>query len=145
MKMLVIMLGVIVVQLVLPGMSKYINDIHGNTFQVDKSTGFHVLELHGMTAGVTSSLFIGALAILCASYFCYKAGLSKLLRCCCSCWHRGGHGGGSQGAMEQHPMQNYPVMASQAVQQPQPAMPNVGVGQFGTLDLPKALTFKMVQ
>ena len=67
--MLVIMLGVIVMQLVLPGMSKYINDIHGNTIQVDKSTGFHVLELHGMTAGVTSSLFVGVLAILCAAYF----------------------------------------------------------------------------
>ena len=98
-----------------------------------------------MTAGVTSSLFVGALAILCAAYFCYKVGLTKVLRCCCSCLHQGG----GQGAIEQHQLQNFPVMTPQTmqqpVQQPQSVMPSVGVGQFGMLDLPKGLTFKMVQ
>ena len=138
-------MGIFVMQLVLPVMSKYVNDIHGNTIQVDKSTGFHVLELHGMTAGVTSSLFVGALAILCAAYFCYKVGITKVLQCCCSCLHQGG----GHGVTEQHQLQNFPVMAPQTMQQPrqqqQAVVPSMGVEQFRTLDLPKGLTFKMVQ
>ena len=61
--MLAVLMGIVIMGEVLPGMCKYVNDIHGNTIQVDKSTGFHVLELHEMTAGVTSILFIGALMI----------------------------------------------------------------------------------
>ena len=67
---------------VLPRMSKYMNNIHGNTIQVDKSTGIHVLELLGMTAGVTSSLLVGAMMLLCSAYFCYKIGMAKMLKCC---------------------------------------------------------------
>ena len=134
-----------VMQLVLPGMSKYVNDIQGNTIQEDKSTRFHVLELHGMTAGVTSSLFVGALMILCAAYFCYKVGITKVLQCCCSCLHQGG----AQGVTERHQLQNFPVMAAQPMQQPmqqqQAVVPTMGVEQFGTLDLPKGLTLKMIQ
>ena len=133
-------MGLFVMQLVLPGMSKYVNDIHGNTIQVDKSTGFHVLELHGMTAGVTSSLFVGALMILCGAYFCYKVGITKVLQCCCSCLHQGG----AQGMTERHQLQNFPVMAAQPMQQ-QAVVPTLGVEQFGTLDLPKGLTLKMIQ
>ena len=44
--------------------AKYTNNVYGNTVQVDKSYGFHILELHGFTAGVTSSLFIGAMSLL---------------------------------------------------------------------------------
>ena len=114
--MLAVLMGIVIMGEVLPGMSKYVNDIHGNTIQVDKSTGFHVLELHGMTAGVTSSLFIGALMILCSAYFCYKVGVTKMLRCCCACLHQGG----AQGLTERPQMlttQNFPVMAAQPVQQ----------------------------
>ena len=121
-------------------MSKYVNDIHGNTIQVDKSTGFHVLELHGMTAGVTSSLFVGALMISCGAYFCYKVGVTKVLQCCCSCLHQGG----AQGMTERHQLQNFPMMAAQPMQQ-QAVVPTLGVEQFGTLDLPKGLTLKMIQ
>ena len=55
----------VVIIWVLPRTSvvEYTNDVHGNTVQVDRSSGFHILELHGMTASVTSSLFIGAKTI----------------------------------------------------------------------------------
>ena len=63
--------------------SKYINDIHGNTVVQDRSTGFHVFELHGFSMGVTSSIFVGTALIICATYLAFKLGLGKLLLCCC--------------------------------------------------------------
>ena len=122
----IIVMGLFVMQLVLPGMSRYVNDIHGNTIQVDKSTGFHVLELHGMTAGVTSSLFVGALMILCGAYFCYKVGVTKMLRCCCPCLHQGG----IHGVIERPQMlttQNFPVVTAQPIQQQQAVASTLGV------------------
>ena len=52
--------------------AKYVNDIHGNSIQVDKSSGFHIFELHGYTAGVTSSLFISAFLMICGAYVAFK-------------------------------------------------------------------------
>ena len=64
---------------------RYINDIHGNTVVQEKSTGFHVLELHGFTVGVTSSIFVGAALTICATYVAFRLGLGRLLSmCCCS-------------------------------------------------------------
>ena len=62
---------------------KYINDIHGNTVVQDKSTGFHVFELHGFSVGVTSSIFMGIALLICATYLALKLGLGRLLKCCC--------------------------------------------------------------
>ena len=85
---------VVIMMWVLPRVSvtKYVNDIHGNTIQVDKSSGFNVLELHGMNAGVTSSMFVGAMMLLCSAYFCYKIGIAKIFGCCCACLHQEGRG-----------------------------------------------------
>ena len=78
---------VVMILWVLPRVSvtKYVNDIHGDTIQVDKSSRFHVLELHGMTAGVTSSLFVGAMMLMCCAYYSYKIGIAKIFGCCCNC------------------------------------------------------------
>ena len=66
------------------GGARYLNDIHGNTVIQDKSTGFHVFELHGFSVGVTSSIFMGIALLICATYLALKLGLGRLLRCCCS-------------------------------------------------------------
>ena len=66
------------------GGAKYINDIHGNTIVQDKSTGFHVFELHGFSVGVTSLIFMGVALLICATYLALKLGLGRLLQCCCS-------------------------------------------------------------
>ena len=66
------------------GGARYVNDIHGNTVIQDKSTGFHVFELHGFRVGVTSSIFMGIALLICATYLALKLGLGRLLRCCCS-------------------------------------------------------------
>ena len=64
---------------------KYINDIHGNTVVQDRSTGFHVFELHGFSVGITSSIFVGAALTICATYLAFRLGLGRLLSmCCCS-------------------------------------------------------------
>ena len=64
---------------------RYINDIHGNTVVQDKSTGFHVLELHGYSMGVTSSIFVGAALTICATYVAFRLGLGRVINmCCCS-------------------------------------------------------------
>ena len=64
---------------------RYINDIHGNTVVQEKSTGFHVLELHGFTVGVTSSIFVGAALTICATYVAFRLGLGRVFNaCCCS-------------------------------------------------------------
>ena len=65
---------------------KYINDIHGNTVIQDRSTGFHVFELHGFSMGITSSIFVGAALTICATYLAFRLGLGRLLSmCCCKC------------------------------------------------------------
>ena len=141
----IVKLIVIMFKGLIPVIIKYINDIHGNTIQVDKSTGFHVLELHGMTAGVTSSLLIGAMMLLCSAYFCYKVGLTKMLRCCCDCLNQGGAHVGTE-RLQVLAVQNFPVMTAQPVQQQHAAAAVLqGVEQYGTLDLPKGLTLKMIQ
>ena len=66
------------------GGARYVNDIHGNTVIQDKSTGFHVFELHGFSVGVTSSIFMGIALLICATYLALKLGLGRLLKCCCS-------------------------------------------------------------
>ena len=64
---------------------KYINDIHGNTVVQERSTGFHVFELHGFSVGVTSSIFVGAALTICAMYVAFRLGLGHLINmCCCS-------------------------------------------------------------
>ena len=61
------------------GGARYVNDIHGNTVVQDKSTGFHVFELHGFSVGVTSSIFMGVALLICATYLALKLGLGRLL------------------------------------------------------------------
>ena len=65
------------------GVAKYINDIHGNTVVEDRSSGFHVFELHGYSVGVTSSVFMGVALLICATYLAFKLGLGRFLTCCC--------------------------------------------------------------
>ena len=65
------------------GVAKYINDIHGNTVVQDRSSGFHVFELHGYLVGVTSSIFMGVALLICATYLAFKLGLGRFLACCC--------------------------------------------------------------
>ena len=65
------------------GGARYINDIHGNTVVQDKSSGFHVFELHGFSVGITSSIFMGIALLICATYLALKLGLGRLLQCCC--------------------------------------------------------------
>ena len=65
------------------GGARYINDIHGNTVIQDKSSGFHVFELHGFSIGITSSVFMGIALLICATYLALKLGLGRLFQCCC--------------------------------------------------------------
>ena len=127
--------------------TKYVNDIHGNTIQVDKSSGFHVLELLGMTAGVTSILFIGAMMLMCCAYYSYQIGIAKIFGCCCNCPPLGGQGITPGGILRPQMMtaQSLPVVTQQPLQQQQAAAALQGIDQYGTLDLPKVLTLKMSQ
>ena len=94
--------------------AKYINDIHGNTVVQDKSTGFHVFELHGFSVGVTSSVFMGIALLICATYLGFKLGLGRVLACCCgscnNCTRDDNHGGGcaTQSNQLQTPVQVLP-------------------------------------
>ena len=65
--------------------AKYVNDIHGNTVVQDKLTGFHAIELHGFSVGVTSSVFMEIVLLICATYLGFKLGLGRVLACCCNC------------------------------------------------------------
>ena len=56
------------------GVSKYINDIHGNTVVEDRLLGFHVFELHGFSVGLTSTMFMGVALLICATYLAFKLG-----------------------------------------------------------------------
>ena len=76
---------VILLAVLVHGDAKYANDIHGNTVVQDKSTGFHVFELHGFSVGVTSSVFMGLALLICATYLGFKLGLGRVLACCCNC------------------------------------------------------------
>ena len=44
------------------------NDIHGNTVQEDRSSGLHLIENHEMSVGLTNSVFIEGLGLLCLAY-----------------------------------------------------------------------------
>ena len=66
------------------GEARYLNDIHGNTVIQDKSSGFHIFELHGFSVGITSSVFIGIALLICATYLGLKLGLGRLFQCCCA-------------------------------------------------------------
>ena len=80
----VVSVGMMTLWLVLDGCeAKYLNDIHGSTVIQDKSSGFHIFELHGFSVGITSSIFIGIALLICATYLGLKLGLGRLLRCCC--------------------------------------------------------------
>ena len=65
------------------GVAKYINNIHGNTVVQDRSSGFHVFELHGYSVGVTSSIYMDVALLICATYLAFKLGLGRVLQCCC--------------------------------------------------------------
>ena len=92
---------------------KYINDIHGNTVVQDRSTGFHVFELHGFSVGITSSIFVGAALTICTTYLAFRLGLGRLLcMCCCKC---------AQGQERQQAKSNLPLPAVQ--QQTVPSAP----------------------
>ena len=88
-----LLLEIVVLELNMVLGVKYHNDVRGNTVQVDKSTRFHVFELHEFSVGATSSVFIAAFLLLCATYVAMKLGLSKVLRCCCHCQERMEDGG----------------------------------------------------
>ena len=66
------------------GLARYTNDVHSNTVEIDKSSGFHILELHGYTAGVTSSIFATGLLLICATYVAFKMGIGRIFKCCCN-------------------------------------------------------------
>ena len=91
---------------------KYHNYIHGNIIHLDKSSSFHVFELHGFSVGVTSFVFLAAFLILYATYIAMKLGLSKVLRCCCHCYN------GQDRTVESGLMSQHMQMIQQ--QQPQP-------------------------
>ena len=65
------------------GLARYTNDVNGNTVQIDKSSGFHIMELHAYTAGVTSSIFVSGLLLICGTYVAFKIGLGRISKCCC--------------------------------------------------------------
>ena len=88
------------------GVAKYINDIHGNTVVEDRSSGFHVFELHGFSVGVTSSIFMGVALLICATYLAFKLGLGRFLMCCCgNCNNCSDTESGSQSQASVQPVQ----------------------------------------
>ena len=130
--------------------TKYQNDVHGNTVQVDKSSGFHILELHGFSVGVTSSIFMSAFLLICAAYVAVKLGLNKMFRCCCNNSDRMMENGMGQ-QMQMMQQQPQPIQRTTQVQPVQMASPmqlqgrNSGEDQSNALDLPRVLTLKVTQ
>ena len=144
-KVIWLMVEIVVLELNMVLGAKYHNDVHGNTVQVDKSTGFHVFELHGFSVGGTSSVFLAAFLILCATYIVMKLGLSKVLCCCCHCY-------GSQerivesGLVLQH-MQMMQQQQPQSIQMLNPMQlqsRNANNNQ-DSLDLPRVLNLKVMK
>ena len=45
--------------------AKYIHDIHSNMLVEDRSSGFHVFELHGFWVGMTSNIHGRGIAHMC--------------------------------------------------------------------------------
>ena len=104
--------------------AKYVNDIHGNTVVQDKSTWFHVFELHGFLVGVTLSVFMGIGLLICATYLGFKLGLGRVLACCCncnSCTQDNSQGGGcaTQPKQMQTPIQVLPRQQSTVMEMEQ--------------------------
>ena len=118
--------------------------------QVDKSSGFHILKLHGFTSGVTSRIFVGGLLILCGAYLALKLSFGRLVRCCCHCpaGLEGqievslGSGGPMMHMVQSPPMQMIPQQQSSLA-----TVQNVDsyASETGTLDLPKFLTLKITR
>ena len=109
-----VMIAVFLVVMPMTAVTKYVNGVHSNTVHIDKSSGFHILELHGMTAGITSSIFIGGMMLLFAAYFAYKIGLGKILGCYCRCpADREGQGVSASGVMrpQMQMTQSLPMIA----------------------------------
>ena len=118
-------------------MSRYINDVHGNSIQIDKSSGFHVLELHGYMAGVTSSIFVSGFLLICGAYVAFKLGCLKMLKCYCSRDNVMGNVGfasNGMGGMFRNPQNPQAIQMIAPAPAPMPGR-NAGEGQ-GTLDLP---------
>ena len=118
-------------------MSRYVNDIHGNSIQIDKSSGFHVLELHGYTAGVTSSIFVSTFLLIYGAYVAFKLRCLKMFRCCCSRETMMGNVGFPSNRMEGmfgNPQNPQAIQRMAPVPAPMPSR-NAGEAQ-GTLDLP---------
>ena len=115
------------------GGARYINDIHGNTVIQDKSTGFHVFELHGFSVGVTSSIFMGIALLICATYLALNLGLGRLLNCCCI---------GCRGE-QQTQVQTPPAPVPQATAPIEASMP-MQVARRSSAECPGTFTVKLV-
>ena len=118
------------------GGARYLNDIHGNTVIQDKSTGFHVFELHGFSVGVTSSIFMGIALLICATYLALKLGLGRLLRCCCS---------GCREVEQQTQPQTQPqATVPQATAPIEASVPSMQVARRSSAECPGTFTVKLV-
>ena len=118
-------------------MSRYINDVQGNSIQIDKSSGFHVLELHGYTAGVTRSIFVSGFLLICGAYVAFKLGCLKMLKCCCNrdnVMGNVGFAGNRMDSMFGNPQNPRAIQMIALAPAPMPGR-KAGEGQ-GMLDLP---------
>ena len=108
---------------------------HTATYTVvrDKSTGFHVFELHGFSVGVTSSIFMGIALLICATYLALKLGLGRLLKCCCiGCREE-----------QQTQVQTPPAPVPQATAPIEASMP-MQVARRSSAECPGTFTMKLV-
>ena len=118
--------------------ARYLNDIHGNTVIQDKSSGFHIFELHGFSVGITSSIFIGIALLICATYLGLKLGLGRLFQCCCLGCR------GTQQTQTQSPASATPSII------PQPSAPAIETGMStqvvrrSSAECPGTFTVKLV-
>ena len=138
-----LLLEIVVLELNMVLGVKYHNDVRGNTVQVDKSTRFHVFELHEFSVGATSSVFIAAFLLLCATYVAMKLGLSKVLRCCCHFQERiveSGLGPQHMQMMQQQQPQSIQMSSMMQIQSR-----SVSDDQNNLLDLPRVLTLKVTK
>ena len=138
------MIAAFIMVMPMTSVTKYVNDVHGNTVQIYKSSEFHILELSGMTPGIMSSIFIGGIMLFCVAYFAYEIGLGKILGCCCRCPEDKDGQRVSAGGMITPQIKMTQSLPMITQQQPQQQVATLqGVVQYGTLDLPKILTLKV--
>ena len=137
----VVSVGMVMFGLILEGCeARYLNDIHGNTVIQDKSSGFHIFELHGFSVGITSSVFIGIALLICATYLGLKLGLGRLLRCCCM-------GCSGSTPQTQSPASAAPSTMPQALPPSAPAIEagmSTTVARRSSADCPGTFTVKLV-